>query len=781
MTACPSRALAAHPVALAVSLALLPLASGAQTPEPTPNSRSVDAPAVTDAQRMAPHDHRAAVVRRAADAPDTQGAASPGNGAETDTTLGTISVRAYRTVTHTQSATKTDTPVAQTPQAVSVIGRDELDARGVRNLNEAMRYVSGVSLESTGIDNRVDDFRIRGYDTGSWSNNVTLDGMRAPQGTQFNRTAIDTWALERVDVLKGPSSVLYGQMAPGGLVNQVSKTPEPGLPTLLRLGVNGWGQLEGAIDTGGGTVDNRHLFRLNALLRKGRTQIRETREERAMVAPSYTLKLAERTRLTLLGLYQRDHGGATYQFLPQAGTLDPTPFGRIDNRAFLGVPSWNTYNRTVWTAGWLFEHALNDDWTLSQSARYLHVDSLYRTAVTLGPLNADGRTQNRRAIESSGTSKGVTVDTRVQGKLRTGDIRHTVLLGLDWQKADLDGDRIAMNNPAPIDIFTRVQAAYTPVRMRSQLFDETHEQTGLYVQEQMEAGPWRVALGARHDWTQDDLGVAQHVHANNRTSPWQNSQIKDKALTGHAGVLYDTGTGLLPYASYATSFLPAPEPATMSFTGTPFDPIRGRQVEVGTKWQPAGFDGLVTVSAFQLEQSNIVTRDPDPTHNTCGAGAVQCRVQGGKSRVRGLELEGRLTPMPGFSVIGAVSRMRSKVLEGEAAIVGNQLAQVPRWTAALWADHTWQTGSLGGLSLAAGMRYIGKSFGNEQNTIAVPGHVLMDAAVRYDLGELAGVPTQFALNASNLADKTFISTCTSAASCHFGTGRTVWANLSFRW
>jgi len=121
-------------------------------------------------------------------------------------TLDAVHVNAYRTTSHASSATKTDTAVAETAQSVSVIAREELDARGVQNLNEAMRYVAGVTLESSGIDNRVDDFRIRGFDAGSWSNNVTVDGMRAPQGSQWNRTMVDSWNLERVEVLKGPSA-----------------------------------------------------------------------------------------------------------------------------------------------------------------------------------------------------------------------------------------------------------------------------------------------------------------------------------------------------------------------------------------------------------------------------------------------------------------------------------------------------------------------------------------------------------------------------------------------
>lgn len=281
----------------------------------------------------------------------------PAAHAQTATDLDAVRVNAYRAANSTSGATKTSTALAETPQSVSVIERAELDARGVQSLNDAMRYVAGVSLESSGIDNRVDDFRIRGFDAGSWSNNVTLDGMRAPQGSQWNRSMFDSWNLERVEVLKGPSAVMYGQVAPGGMVNQVSKTPMPDQAQQLRLGVDANGQYSAAFDVGAGTAGEDHLFRLVGLYRDGQTQIKRTEQQHWFLAPSYTWQLAERTRLTLLGMYQKDDGGSTYQFLPAAGTLNPTASGYMKNSTFIGEPDWNTFDRTLWTAGWMFEQA----------------------------------------------------------------------------------------------------------------------------------------------------------------------------------------------------------------------------------------------------------------------------------------------------------------------------------------------------------------------------------------------------------------------------------------
>ena len=702
------------------------------------------------------------------------------------TTLDTVRVNAYRTTTHTSGATKTDTSIAETAQSVSVIAREELDARGVQNLNEAMRYVAGVALESSGIDNRVDDFRIRGFDAGSWSNNVTVDGMRAPQGSQWNRTMVDSWNLERVEVLKGPAAVMYGQVAPGGMVNQVSKTPQPDQQEILRVGIDGNGQYSTAFDVGTGTQDNRHLMRLVGLYRDGDTQIDHTDQQHWFLAPSYTFQIADRTRLTLLGLYQRDDGGSTYQFLPMNGTLTATPYGRMDNTTFIGEPEWNTYDRTIWTAGYLFEHSFGNGWSFAQSARHTDVESLFRTVVTNGGLNPDGHTQKRRATWGVGDSKGETVDTRLTGKFATGAAEHTVLFGVDWQKADWTGARGAMgtatDTPDPIDIFNPVYTGYIPATTSINYTGGINRQTGLYLQDQIALDKWRFTLGGRYDWTRDDTWTQSYNAITRVYGARVPTRVENEAFTANAGVLFVAENGLTPYLSYSESFQPSGSNVNLSFTRTPFDPITGKQWEGGVKYQPADFDGLVTLSAYDLRQQNILTNDPDPAHMTCGSnGSSQCQVQDGEGRVRGVELEGRVTPLEGFSVIGAATWMDSEITRSNNGYKGKALAMVPDWTAALWADYTFQSGALAGLSLATGVRYNGESYGDSANLYLIPSYTLWDAAIRYDLGRTGAVGTQFALNISNLSDKQYVSTCGGVSSCYYGTGRTVTATARFSW
>ena len=727
-----------------------------------------------------------------------QAQATP-DGADEVTELDAVQVNAYRTTTHSSGATKTDTPIAEIPRSISVIAREELDARGAINLNEAMRYVAGVVLESTGQDNRYDDFRIRGFSAGSESGAMTVDGLRAPPpGSAWNRGKIDTWNLDRVEVLKGPSAVMYGQVAPGGLVNQVSKTPEPGQRQVLQLGVDGHGTWSSAFDVGAGTGDDRHLFRLVGRYADGGTQIDTVEQQHWFLAPSYTFQVADKTRLTLLGYYQEDDGGSTYQFLPMDGTLVPTRYGYMDNSTFIGEPEWNTWDATVWHAGWLLEHAFNDSWTFSQSARHMHVDSLYRAIVTNQGLLPDGRTQQRRQVMGLGDADTDGIDNRLVGTFSTGAADHTLLSGVDWRSGDWSADRHQgpralpsdPRNPRPIDIFNPVHTGLPAGFPNSiGLGGGKSTQTGVYVQDQIALDKWRFTLGGRYDWYKDE-SWSQACSGTGTCQPRSaTTTLKNEAFSGNAGALYMFDSGFSPYLSYAESFEPSTRTALDSYDGHAFDPTRGKQWEVGVNYQPASFDGLVTLAAYDLRQKDDAIVDTDHG-NVCGAnGAGTCYISAGETRVRGVELEARVTPVQGFSVIGAASHMDSELVRSGTAWEGKALAMVPDWMASLWADYTFQSGPMKGFSFASGVRHNGATLlvvsgigiAGSGYPEKIPAYTLWDAAIRFDLSQVSQANLLMSLNIGNLADKRFVTTCTGISSCWFGSGRTVTATARWEW
>ena len=727
-----------------------------------------------------------------------QAQATP-DGASEVTELDAVQVNAYRVTTHSSGATKTDTPIAEIPRSISVIAREELDARGAINLNEAMRYVAGVVLESTGQDNRYDDFRIRGFSAGSESGAMTVDGLRAPPpGSAWNRGKIDTWNLDRVEVLKGPSAVMYGQVAPGGLVNQVSKTPEPGQRQVLQLGVDGHGTWSSAFDVGAGTGDDRHLFRLVGRYADGGTQIDTVEQQHWFLAPSYTFQVADKTRLTLLGYYQEDDGGSTYQFLPMDGTLVPTRYGYMDNRTFIGEPEWNTWDATVWHAGWLLEHAFNDSWTFSQSARHMHVDSLYRAIVTNQGLLPDGRTQQRRQVMGLGDADTDGIDNRLVGTFSTGAADHTLLSGVDWRSGDWSADRHQgpralpsdPRNPRPIDIFNPVHTGLPAGFPNSiGLGGGKSTQTGVYVQDQIALDKWRFTLGGRYDWYKDE-SWSQACSGTGTCQPRSaTTTLKNEAFSGNAGALYMFDSGFSPYLSYAESFEPSTRTALDSYDGHAFDPTRGKQWEVGVNYQPASFDGLVTLAAYDLRKKDDAIVDTDHG-NVCGAnGAGTCYISAGETRVRGVELEARVTPVQGFSVIGAASHMDSELVRSGTAWEGKALAMVPDWMASLWADYTFQSGPMKGFSFASGVRHNGATLlvvsgigiAGSGYPEKIPAYTLWDAAIRFDLSQVSQANLLMSLNIGNLADKRFVTTCTGISSCWFGSGRTVTATARWEW
>lgn len=700
--------------------------------------------------------------------------------ADEPVSLEAVTVNAYRPAETIGGSTKTDTPLREVPQSVSVIERREMDLRGVRNLNEATRYTAGVLPESQGIDNRVDDLYIRGFDAGSFGANVMLDGLRAPSDSSlsWNRTSFNTWNLERVEVLKGPSSVLYGQLAPGGMVNQVSKLPTLGEEQVVQLQVDGHGRRQTAFDLGGANGDENVLWRLVGLYGDGATQIKHTDHEQWFIAPSATMYFNDHaTRLTLHGLYQKDRGGSTFQFLPYQGTVVPAAEGYIKNTTFLGEPDWNTYNRDIWTAGWQLEHQFNDAWKFSQNARYTHVDSLYRATVGNGVRGAaltnlntliGGRILNRRAVQGEGDSDAQTIDTRIEGKFGTGPLTHTMIAGFDWQKTDWTFLRQAATvSPAviAINVYDPVYTHYDfePTLAKQMSTRETDSQYGVYLQDQIALDRWRFTLGGRQDWTRMDslnrlTGVRQVT--------------RDEAFTGRAGVTYLFDNGLAPYFSYSESFQPT---GGTTRAGSAFKPTTGTQWEAGLKYEPRHIDGMITLSAYELSQQNVLTADP------LNEADEAYQVQTGKVRVRGVELEGRITPLRGLSVIGAVTRMDSKVVRNNDGYAGNRMIRVPEWMGSMWVDYTFHGGPLAGLGMGAGVRYVGATYGDLANNLHIPAYTLFDAALRYDAGKIGGMNLQLALNGSNLADKRYVATCSAATSCYYGTGRTVMATARLSW
>lgn len=689
------------------------------------------------------------------------------------------------------SSTKTDTPIIESPQSISIISREEIDLRASPTIADALSYTAGVQAEAFGVDSRVDEVSVRGFGAGGFSsNNNFVDGLRLPSGGQWTRPGFDPFALQQIEVLKGPSGALYGQTAPGGVVNIVTKRPTDAFQGQVMVQGAGFTDLKNrnwqAAGDLSGPLSETLSGRIVGLARDGDTQIKDVDIARYYISPSLTWKPTEATTWTLLGQYQRDEGGATFQFLPALGSLRATNGGHIANDANIGEPDWNTFDRNQYLLASFLEHRFNDRVTLRNNSRYTHLETVYRVVVLSGdtittcpPTIAGcipGQTIGRRAVQGVGESDGIATDTQLEARFTTGAVEHTVLAGFDYFHTDWEHYRDLVSSALVLpllDIFDpqpRGSAGYA-AGLNPQVYTETvSRQSGLYVQDQIVAGRLRVTVGGRQDWAHD-----------NTFNPISGRRfITDSdAFTWRAGAVYLFDNGLAPYVSYAESFLPQVTDPTSSLGGVPFAPTTGQQWEAGVRFQ-RGQGVYVTLGAYEITQQNLTT--PDPNGALCGV--ATCLVQTGEGRVRGLEFEGKATLPFGTAVIATATRTDSKVTKTNvAAQKGNDLPQVPDWMASLFVDQRVTSGALAGAGFGGGVRYVGESYGELNNTLAIPDYTLFDLFVRYDFGQanprLEGLTAS--INARNIADKRYVATCTATAACYYGQGRSVTARLQYRW
>lgn len=665
------------------------------------------------------------------------------------------------TVRRSATGSKTDAELVETPQAIHVVTRRQMEDQGVQSLDEALRYTPGVVTGVYGGATYSDYVYLRGFSAPQY-----LDGARMPYGLRgYAQLRIEPYGLERAEILKGPASVLYGQNAPGGMVNSVRKRPTAEPVRELQLQGGSFDRRQAAFDLGDRVAGSENLsYRLTGLWRDAETQVRHTSDDRRFIAPALEWADAS-TRLTLLAQYQEDT--AAYTSLPAYGTLLPNRNGKLSTSAFLGYPDFDRYRRRQSALGYDVEHRFDDTWSIRQVAHYSRVDMDFRYAY-LSRLQADQRTMSRAIWNSRDEADALTVDTRLQANFSTGALAHVLLLGVDHSRLGYDswwGGAAA----GTVDIFNPSYIRSTPNPTLSPDQSGTQKQLGFYVQDRIKAGRWVLSLGGRHDRARSD-----HLNANNGVATRQS----DSATTGRAGLVYLFDNGFAPYAGYSTSFEPT---AGSDAQGAAFKPTEGKQYEIGLRYQPAAGRTLVTLSAFRLTQRNVLTQDPNPPASNPWA-----QVQTGEMTVRGLELEAKLNLSTGLDLAASYAHTDSEITRtNDAGQLGNEFQRTPKRQAALWANYRFSGGALAGLGIGVGVRYFGAAYGDLANVIELPSYTLADAALRYDLGHLdpALRGLSLGLHASNLFDKTYVSSCFSLSNgnCYFGNRRTVNATLQYRW
>ncbi len=646
------------------------------------------------------------------------------------------------------TASKTGTPILETQQSISVITRDQIEAQAAQTLGEALNYSAGVVGQPFGADPRFDSPIVRGFDGRQ---------LQYLNGLKLMRTAgaptMEVYGLERIDVVRGPASVMYGQGNPGGIINQVSKRPQ--FESFGEVGTQiGSYDNYGAFFDFGGVVPNHDEFayRLTGLAKTAGAQTDNLDNDRYFIAPALTWKPDEDTSLTILTSVQHDNPSSP-SGLPPGYVLGASAF-KLPRDFYVGDESFDESSRTLTNLGYEFEHRFDETWTFRQNLRYTNFDWNYQAlGMASAGLGVDGRTLARTATFQDERLNTFNVDNNLTAEFSTAAVDHKVLFGLDYRYFD-NNVRTRFFNATPLDVLDPIYGG--PIDLLAPTLDtrvtSNLSQVGIYIQDELAYENWRATLGLRQDWAS-----TRGSSTSGLTGVSRSLDQDDHKLTGRAGLSYLFDGGIAPYVSYATSFDPI-----VSSAGTDFKPSEGEQWEAGIKYQPEGWNGFFSAAVYDLKQTNVLRTV---------AGVSE---QIGEVHVRGLELEGVVSLTEGLDLRAAYTYTDAKIGEGNDN--GKRVENVPRNAASLWVNYTFQEDTaLEGLGVGGGVRYVGQRYGNSANTFDLDGVTLFDAALTYRKENWKG-----SLNFQNIGDEKYVASCSSFG-CYYGDGRTVIGKLSYTW
>ena len=689
--------------------------------------------------------------------------ADGGSGVEAESAWGPApTVAAKRSAT----GTKTDTPIEKNPQSISVVTREEMEMRNVTSVKGAFNYTPGVLTGNRGSSDVIDALSIRGFS--ETNTNQYLDGLKL-QGDNYSEFAIDPYFLERAELLRGPVSVLYGKSNPGGVVSLVSKRPTQETLREVQFQMGNDNLFSTGFDFGGALDDDGvYSYRLTGQARSQDAQQAMNKEKRYTIAPAFSWRPDDRTRIDLLTYFQNEPETGYYGWLPRQGTV--VPITRADGSQYKLPTNFdegeqsNKISRNTKMVGYNAEHSFNDTWTLRQNLRYADLRTDYRSIYGNGFLPATQQITRGSAVSEEKLNQ-LAVDTQAQAKFATGQVDHTLLLGVDFQRTrnDIDaqfGTASSLNavNPQYGD------NSVTPFGPYQHL--NKQRQTGLYAQDQMEWNRWVLTLGGRYDYAMNSVydRVADSVDRQN-----------DQAFTWRGGLNYVFDNGIAPYFSYSEAFIPN---AGATYDGQAFDPSRAKQYEAGVKYVPKDRPVVLTAALYQLTKTKNLTADPDPNR-------AFFSVQSGEIRSRGVELEAKAALNANVNLTASYTYTDAEYTE-DTQLKGKTPVQVPKHMASLWSDYTFHETALSGVTIGAGVRYVGESqglysTGTEQNqNFKVAGYTTVDAALKYDLGRFGLPGSTVGVNVNNLFDRDYVASCYREYACYWGAERQIVGTATFR-
>ncbi|HEV7434304.1 MAG TPA: TonB-dependent siderophore receptor [Pseudorhizobium sp.] len=652
----------------------------------------------------------------------------------------------------TTTGSKTGTPINEIPQSVSVVGREELDDRGVvEKVDQALLYTPGVFSQPYGSDPDTDWIYVRGFNasqTGLFLDNLALTSHA------FGNFQIDPFMLERVEVLKGPASVLLGGANAGGVVNLVRKRPTAEPYVYTEIGIDSNGSAFTGFDISDEISGNSAMsYRLTGKLSGGDGYSDEQEDVHGFVMPQVTWQPDDATSLNVYAYVSRlDQTHTTNGLLPYGGTVVENPFfGRIDRDSFLSDPHFDLGRMNQTLVGYEFEHEFKSGWKFTQNLRYGHLAKRERQMYPFDWLSQDDAGVQLYADDVRSDADSFNIDNRIENEFALGGADHKVMAGIDYRYYRLDNDQLATFGSS-VDPGTFDNNLPFPALAPSTHQIYTIHQVGIYAQDQIRFGDgWIVTLNGRFDYLDNEVDD-QIAGAT--------SILTDTAWSGRAGLAYQFDNGMTPYLSAATFF----SPLVGSSADGALKPEEGEQYEAGVKYEPTWMDGSITASVFNINKQNFLLTAPASPNR-----------QAGEVRSRGIEVEAKMNISENWKMIAAASYTDLEFKEN-GVYTGNSPNVVPDVLASLWLDYTVTQGALEGLSLGAGVRHRGESWADEANTLKVDDVTVFDAGIRYEKNDWRA-----SLNVTNVFDEEYVSGCNTNLFCGYGEARTVSFKLSKKW
>ena len=657
-------------------------------------------------------------------------------------------VQGYR-ATRSASATRTDTSIHETPQSISVVSKDAVEDLGATRLQEALDYAGGVGRANNFGGQGLTTFTIRGFTTGEFYRN----------GFPINRgypNMPDANSIERLEVLRGPATMLYGRGDPGGTFNVVSKQPLPERTVTLGSQLNDQGMKRGTLDASGPLDEEGRLaYRLNVVGEGGDTFRDHVETERYGITPVLTWQATDATKLIFEGDFMRNNAP-----LDRGVTRYARQIGTASRDSFFGEKDVGKLHNDNNMAQLRFEHMLNDDWTLGGGVQWLD-GSLKGNAVEANGIADDGRTLGRnfnyRKLEW--TDKDTQLN--LTGHFDTAGLQHTLLTGIEYE--DYDYKSIIQRSSGavgayPIDIFDPVYGQPRPALTRTPTHDKENLKTyAAFVQDQVAlTDKLKVLAGARFERFEHDYET--YVPGG---KSWQAS---DNAVTPRIGVTYDLTETLAVYADTARSFKPN---TGASRLGGGFTPEKGKSYEMGIKWEALDEQLSVDAAIYQIEKRNVLTTDPVDSTFSVAAGEV-------RSRGFDVNVAGNLTPE--WRVIGGYAYVDAAVTKDNVLRSGTRLLNIPKNSFSLLNMYEFQDGTLKGLGVGTGLKYVDERAGQTANTaFSMGSYTVVDLLSFYKIND----KVRLNLDVKNLFDRDYEEGAFGNVYAFPGAPRTVQVGISY--